>query len=78
MEYLKYRVLLRTTDNNYSYDAFGIAFYLCCGLPGYQADMKQQQDDDSYVMQPHILYSVRIVTGSNNNNNNSFSVRLRI
>lgn len=47
MEYLKYRVLRIMTVN--SHDAFGIAFYLFCVLPGYEADIKQQQDD-GYVM----------------------------
>lgn len=44
MEYLQYRVQLRITTDN-SHDAFGIAFYLFCVLPGYQADMKQQQNE---------------------------------
>lgn len=49
MEYLKYRVLLRIMTDK-SHDALGIAFYWCCVLPGYQADVKQQQDADSYVI----------------------------
>lgn len=47
MEYLKYRVLLRIMTDK-SHDALEIAFY--CVLPGYQADVKQQQDADSYVI----------------------------